>query len=539
MRYHTDNNERGAVAVIIALCMVLLMGIAAIAIDVGFGFNERRQSQSAADMAVMAGATEVVLGGGQQEVVNNVLTFARANLNITYTDAEWQTMWQNCTDPDRLGFDVGTGTPVDFQPLPEPAAWGVGELECISSVASYLRVRIPNQIIGTTFARAIGFDTLTTNAAAVARIEPGGEVGGVLPFGIAGGTGDGEVCLSTAPSGVAYPPCQGPSGGGFGTINSKFFGDFFGSSSCLGTAGATEIRQNVALGIDHAIGLWPESAALAAGVFIGQPHPGDNNVSWYPERGYDDCQYGSGGSVEPPSHLPGQDPHVTPPNTMRVSTGFADSNAVEEGLVSNMTFLGEPSRLQQEGNPKRLIWAKKAGGPNQEQWLLDNKGLWDYLNGTNSIFGVPECNGNTYPGLTPEEKVARIHTCLQKYTAAGSTVNLFDASIQDSPRLVWAPEYWHAASTTGTSWQPVHGFRLVFLAGTYFNCDASSMTCPVVFYPDLASTEEMCDESGPSHCHQLSLKQLTAFLLPTDALPDDAIPGIPGQQTGFTISLFK
>ena len=48
--------ESGAVAILIAISMVLLLGIAAIAIDLGAGFNERRQDQTSSDLAVVAGA---------------------------------------------------------------------------------------------------------------------------------------------------------------------------------------------------------------------------------------------------------------------------------------------------------------------------------------------------------------------------------------------------------------------------------------------------------------------------------------------------
>lgn len=514
--------DRGATAVLVALVLVLLMGIAAIAIDLGFGFNERRQSQTAADMAVMAGATEVVLGGDREAVVNQVLALARSNLDTTYSDAQWQALWQGCTDPDRLGYDVGTGTPVDFQPLAEPSAWGAGHLECISEVASYLRVRIPDQLVETSFGRVIGFDSLSTSAFAIAKIEAGGALGAVLPFGIPGGTLNGEICLRSSPSGIVLPPCQGPSAGGFGTINSEFFGDFYPNSPVCGNPGHTEIAYNIALGIDHAVAIWPESAAAAEGVWLGKPHPGGPTVRNYQDIGFDACSV-VGGAV-----VPQESGHVAPPNALRVDTGFSPAS-VEEGLISNQTFHGENSRLQQGSNPRRDLHKR-----NGVVYPVDNKGLWDYLNSDNFIPGVDECDGDTYPGLTVEEKVARMHTCLRNYPGH-ETVDIFDDSIADSPRLVWAPEYWHAASTSGTEWQPVYQFRLSFLAGTWF-CSGSN--CSVVHYPDLATTSDLCLPQGGG-CRMVDLAQLSGFLLPTEAVPEGSIPPFPGAETAFSASLFR
>ena len=111
------SSDRGASAVTVAVAMVVLMGMAAIAIDLGLGFNERRQDQTAADVAVMAGAVEVTLGADQQTIVSEVLQFARDNLDTSYTDGEWESIWESCSDPAKDSFDVGIGSPVSFQPM--------------------------------------------------------------------------------------------------------------------------------------------------------------------------------------------------------------------------------------------------------------------------------------------------------------------------------------------------------------------------------------------------------------------------------------
>ena len=131
-------------AVLIALSMMLVLGFAAVAIDLGFGFNERRQDQTAADLGVMAGAVNYVDPSSSptnENIVTDVLDFVRANLDATYPDPQWQTMWQTCTDPERVGFDIGGGNQVTFQPMRQPSAWGPGDLDCVSTASSYLRVK--------------------------------------------------------------------------------------------------------------------------------------------------------------------------------------------------------------------------------------------------------------------------------------------------------------------------------------------------------------------------------------------------------------
>jgi Flp pilus assembly protein TadG len=55
-------NERGAVAVIVALLMVVLLGFGALVIDTGAVFQERRELQNGADAAALAIAADCALG---------------------------------------------------------------------------------------------------------------------------------------------------------------------------------------------------------------------------------------------------------------------------------------------------------------------------------------------------------------------------------------------------------------------------------------------------------------------------------------------
>lgn len=59
---HRDQGERGAVAVLTALVLVVLLGFAAIAIDVGMLYQERAELQSGADAAALAVAQDCAKG---------------------------------------------------------------------------------------------------------------------------------------------------------------------------------------------------------------------------------------------------------------------------------------------------------------------------------------------------------------------------------------------------------------------------------------------------------------------------------------------
>ena len=51
-----SNNQQGAVAVMVAFCLVLLVGITALAVDIGYLYASRNELQNVADAAALAGA---------------------------------------------------------------------------------------------------------------------------------------------------------------------------------------------------------------------------------------------------------------------------------------------------------------------------------------------------------------------------------------------------------------------------------------------------------------------------------------------------
>jgi hypothetical protein len=72
-------DEDGAVAVVVAILLVLMLGIGAFVVDVGNLYWERRQLQNAADAGALAAAQEIVEGGTITQARNVARAYADAN----------------------------------------------------------------------------------------------------------------------------------------------------------------------------------------------------------------------------------------------------------------------------------------------------------------------------------------------------------------------------------------------------------------------------------------------------------------------------
>ena len=79
---HRAHHERGAVAVIVALSMVVILGFVALAVDAGAMYGERAELQTAADAAALAVAQECASGGTCTAEANKDLAkkYAEANM---------------------------------------------------------------------------------------------------------------------------------------------------------------------------------------------------------------------------------------------------------------------------------------------------------------------------------------------------------------------------------------------------------------------------------------------------------------------------
>ena len=534
--------EQGATAVVVAISMLVIMGFAALVIDLGAGFNERAQDQSAADTGVMAGALSFSISAGQ--VRDDLLDIVAANLDQTYTPTDWLALWDSCQD---------AGRPANYQPVPSLAGMTNSTIDCISIAATgYVRVRIPDQMQSTTFGKILGSGQLVTSAVAEAKLQSTLGSSGVLPFGLLGSATDGsQLCLSSAPPGVSQLPCTGDDSGNFGELNSPLFGkpELGTSADCPNNPGAGILSQNIAVGIDHIIG---QDTYYSTFPVPGYPsNPGNNPPDPDPTYGdwgawqIDRCTPVGGGLAVASDGVP--------VNTMLANTGF-DGDAVQNGLVGvtdgSLFSDGLPSRLQRGTNDKRELVTKAAipkVGAALVTWSLDNKGLWEYLLPSAASVEGGKCNPTNSAYQTGgRPATVLISECLSDYVANGDTFQIFSLDILESPRFSFVPQFWYSQWGSGSHFQPVHGYRPVYLGGLWFNCNAGTDcdgSTGVEFFPGEGS-DIMCDGDLPScssssKVNTLSLKQLSGWLLPDSAVPPEAFGGPGGTLWPFTVELYK
>ena len=487
-------NERGATAVLVASMMIVLLGMAAIAVDVGAGFNDRRQGQTAADVAVMAGAIHTVSGSGV--IRTQVLDLVERNLDQTFTAAEYQALWEGCVDPVS---DRNTEVNDDFVALPAPPGWTLVDAAnwCISADDSkgLLRVRIPDQISQNSFGQVIGSDELITNAAAVAEISLAG-AGGVLPFGLGNGaTGGALECLSSGPTGNAVDPCSGGSSGNYGAIIIRQFGNAtLGTpENCPNVANpGRTLAQNIATGADHLLVTTPDTTLA-------------NEVRDYA------CD--------------------TPfPNTVDVDPGFPN-NSTEQGLVGPVPG-GYTPRLQQSG-PTRSVFNKTVNDVPLWTYLLAQSstgtdGLPDYQGTFGAADAPASCDPASFSGAPfdwdgdgtadPAASWQHMQRCLSDYAAGSFTaVIISDTILSNVSRFAYVPQFHE--TMTNPQWKHIQRFRAVYLQSTAWKKGNTY---------EVHNPGEACTCSGNGY----SLWGLSAFTFPDAALPQELrgnpIPGSIG-----------
>ncbi len=179
-------DERGVVAVIAALMLTALVGMAALVVDLGWLYVVRSELQNGADAGALAGVVELVLSD-QTYAQTMAVTYAirPANYNLT-------------------------------QPP------GSGSVAASFPASDQVRVRVGPTAVPTIFARIWGISTADVSAVAVARLERriiGSGPGNLLPFGVnrtvVDSDGDGNYDLGNSVN--IYPDPQSP--GTFGLLD--------------------------------------------------------------------------------------------------------------------------------------------------------------------------------------------------------------------------------------------------------------------------------------------------------------------------------
>ncbi len=123
-----DNKEKGQVLVLFALFSIVLFGAMALALDVGYLMSQRRQAQSAADAAALAGGVALFHGESYSKVSSASVTYAGLNGVKTSGDGAG-TVQVNVTGDNHNGrVEVNVTSPVKrfFIGAIYSGNWGVG-----------------------------------------------------------------------------------------------------------------------------------------------------------------------------------------------------------------------------------------------------------------------------------------------------------------------------------------------------------------------------------------------------------------------------
>ena len=176
----TLNNQQGISAVIVAVCLVMLLGFIALAIDTSHLVVARNELQNAADAGALAGAAELYTDDGKSVNTNaNQIGFDSAVANFSeQSPVEVNWTGGNAGDVQRGHWSFGLGsltrgfTPNDS--TAPVALWGVSteELDENPNFINAVRVRSRRQNIpiASLFARIFGYDSFDGFAEAVAYI---------------------------------------------------------------------------------------------------------------------------------------------------------------------------------------------------------------------------------------------------------------------------------------------------------------------------------------------------------------------------------
>jgi hypothetical protein len=162
---HAHQEQRGLVAVMTALMMVLMLAVVAVVVDLGNARQERRAAQNGADAAALAAGETIEAGNGiinWSALVTQVKTYARVNDGVS-TSA-----WVGCSDPYALSYHPDASNN-DTCISADLSAWPAASAATVGDTVNHVRVRLPSSTVRSLFARAVGNGDLTVGAAATAK----------------------------------------------------------------------------------------------------------------------------------------------------------------------------------------------------------------------------------------------------------------------------------------------------------------------------------------------------------------------------------
>jgi hypothetical protein len=174
--------ERGAVAVVFAICAVLIFGLAALGVDLGNAMNRKKLTQNAADLAALAGADRLPA----QDDTTRQKVADYLNANATFTEGN-----------DKCDQSPGDVTVAQLK----DGDLSNGEVTFPS--ADQVRVVSPAAKVQFGLAGAIGFSDKCVQSVATAAIKSGGA--GMAPYYAASPCDSGPNVLKSDAGGPSIP----------------------------------------------------------------------------------------------------------------------------------------------------------------------------------------------------------------------------------------------------------------------------------------------------------------------------------------------
>lgn len=487
MNYHTQirklsralaKEDSGVSAILIALCMVVLLGFAAVAIDAaGVGFNERRQDQSASDVGALTAVQFAVTtnlgnpcsGAPSQVARCNGASEAIEVANLTLDDPSLA----NWSDPSLCG-------------TPPSGFTAASASQCIAfnSNAQRAWVRIPTIDRPTFLAGVIGFGSIGTSADAIAGADVDSP-GAVLPFLLPGSASSANYECLKAFANPDFGPCSNsPVSGNFGSADFFLYGNVTTgwTEKCSGDTNG-RLVANIARGVDHPLSTHPT---------------------------------GNGSGVQETANCP---VFSAQPNMVDSQSGVGSN--LEQGLVygdSAYSPAPYPGRIQDSGG-----YLVRNGGGSTPDVTIDDSALWTYL----------------IPGLTSPSSCASVvnatqmEICIADAKAAATVI--FTDDLVESLRFGWVPELWESDFSAIPSGKNYHikDFRPVYLDTTWYGCQPTE--CSIMHTPGVTDSGACLPNPldpritcGTPGTKTEGLQAITSYILSQSIVPDNAKTPSPG-----------
>ncbi len=479
--------DRGATVILVAASLLVLMGFAAFAVDLSMAKNERRLDQGTIDAATLAGAVEIITGGGTAEAAAATRAYVDTNLNRTLSNQNWN----DCTDPEALPT---SGIPTATDPTQPCISFGEND---DGDPFGKIRAVLPLQATATTFGRVLGVTQLETSALAEVQLK-GSINSGAFPAGLLAGAGAGDsFCIKTGTS--ATQSCGTSSTGDFGNFRPYFYkevGPTNPPTVCTSGDQPAPLSYVMARGLDHFLGTTP---------------------------------------TEPGSRVNGStcptDPGPAFPDRVNSGAGYSN-NDVTNGLVAGGAYDGVSytGRLAQKAWPgfgDAEVFGRQI--ENRPLWTFIDTGLSGLPAACVDAAGGPDFHDD-YNDPTAEatflDARADLASCLAD---PGTPAGLFTSDLYDSPRLTIVPRYHQSAPIGNNSCcYDILSFEVVFIDeiwtdnGPGWTCDGGMVNDTAVgFCKHSPGRRGTIDHTSAG---QRRVDSASALVLSCELLPDAGIP---------------